>query len=83
MIDPAVVEKIKAREAEALSKGWEPDELWMDKPYNLTARGNEPGLIVGFRSEFSIGEITPQSIEIYRDDALRGKMRQIFISKRR
>ena len=80
-IDPIVIDKIRAREAEALALGWKNEELWETRFWNITPEGNRPGLASGLRSNQEIGEITSQYIEIFRMDKFKGKLVQKFIKK--
>lgn len=70
-LDPRVAVKIRAREAEALAAGWTFAELWEARfwPPPPARRG----LAAVMRADREIGEITPEYIELYRDDPHQGR----------
>lgn len=78
-MNPVVEEKIRARVLDALAAGWELEELWETRFW--PPPGIRPGLAACMRPEQEIGEITPEYIEVYRDDRHRGRISQRFYKK--
>jgi len=80
-IHSLVKEKIRARVLDALAAGWTPEELWEERFWNFTEKGNRPGLMACMRPEQDIGEITPEYIELYRDDPVYARVVSRFYKK--
>lgn len=79
-INPVVEEKIRARVLDALAAGWELEELWESRFW--PPPGCRRGLASCMRPEQEIGEITPEYIEVYRDDISRGRITLKFYKRR-
>lgn len=79
-IHPLVEEKIRARVLDALAAGWTPEELWDARFWPPV--GCRRGLASCMRPDYEIGEITPEYIELYRDDRVYGRITQKFRKKR-
>lgn len=65
-INPQVVARIRAREAEALAAGWTPEQLWESKVWNIISGRNQTGLAATMRLGDQLGLVTENYIEIIR-----------------
>lgn len=81
LIDSLVTEKIRARVLDALAAGWTPEELWEERFWNWDIRGNRSGLVACMRPNQEIGKITPEYIELFRDDPGYGRISSRFYRK--
>jgi len=62
-IDPQVKTEIQRILLDALALGWEPQQIWESRFWNITEAGNRPGLAALMKPGDKLGEVTESYIE--------------------